>query len=38
MMIKIYFCTDIHGSTKCWRKLVSAVDFYKVDWSYLAET
>jgi len=30
-MTKIFFCTDIHGSTRCWRKLVSAGDFYKVD-------
>lgn len=28
---KIYFCTDIHGSTRCWRKLVSAGEFYKVN-------
>jgi len=28
---KIYFCTDIHGSTRCWRKLVSAGEFYGVD-------
>jgi len=28
---KIFFCTDIHGSTRCWRKLVSALDFYKAD-------
>jgi len=31
MMTKVFFCTDIHGSTRCWRKLVSAFDFYKVD-------
>jgi Icc-related predicted phosphoesterase len=30
-MTKIYFCTDIHGSTKCWRKVVSAGEFYKAD-------
>ena len=30
-MTKIFFCTDIHGSTRCWRKLVNAGDFYKVD-------
>jgi len=30
-MTKIFFCTDVHGSTRCWRKLVSAADFYKVD-------
>lgn len=31
MMTKIFFCTDVHGSTRCWRKLLSAGDFYKVD-------
>ncbi len=30
-MTKIFFCTDIHGSSKCWRKVVSAGDFYRVD-------
>lgn len=30
-MTKIFFCTDIHGSTRCFRKLVSAFDFYKVN-------
>lgn len=30
-MTKIFFCTDIHGSTRCWRKLVSALDFYRAD-------
>jgi len=30
-MLKIFFCTDVHGSTKCWRKVVSAGEFYKVN-------
>ena len=30
-MTKIFFCSDIHGSTKCWRKIVSAGEFYKVN-------
>jgi hypothetical protein len=30
-MTKIFFCTDVHGSTKCWRKVVSAGEFYKVN-------
>jgi Icc-related predicted phosphoesterase len=30
-MTRIFFCSDIHGSTKCWRKIVSAGEFYKVD-------
>jgi len=29
--MRIFFCTDVHGSTRCWRKLVSSFDFYKVD-------
>ena len=31
MVTKIFFCTDVHGSTKCWRKVVSAGEFYKVN-------
>jgi hypothetical protein len=30
-MTKVFFCTDIHGSTRCWRKLVSTGEFYGVD-------
>lgn len=30
-MTSIFFCTDVHGSTKCWGKVVSAGVFYKVD-------
>jgi hypothetical protein len=30
-VLKIFFCTDVHGSTKCWRKVVSAGEFYKVN-------
>jgi len=28
---KIFFATDIHGSEKCWLKLVNAGPFYEVD-------
>ena len=31
MTTKIFFCSDIHGSTKCWRKIISAGEFYKVN-------
>jgi Icc-related predicted phosphoesterase len=31
MLTKIFFCTDVHGSTKCFRKVVTAGEFYKVD-------
>jgi len=31
LITKIFFCTDVHGSTKCWRKVVSAGEFYKVN-------
>ncbi len=27
---KLYFTTDIHGSEKCWKKLIQAGDFYEV--------
>ncbi|MEM2939399.1 MAG: metallophosphoesterase [Candidatus Bathyarchaeia archaeon] len=30
-VIRIYFATDVHGSDKCWRKLVNVRNFYKVD-------
>ena len=30
-LTKIYFATDIHGSEKCWRKLVNAGFVYEVD-------
>jgi uncharacterized protein len=29
--MRLYFCTDIHGSEKCFRKFLKAGDFYKVD-------
>lgn len=28
---RIYFATDVHGSEKCWKKLVNAGPFYKAD-------
>jgi Icc-related predicted phosphoesterase len=28
---RLYFCTDIHGSEKCFRKFLKAGDFYQVD-------
>lgn len=28
---KFYFTTDIHGSEKCWKKLIRAGDFYEVE-------
>lgn len=31
MTTKVFYCTDIHGSTRCWRKLVSAGEFYGAD-------
>lgn len=27
----MFFCTDIHGSTRCWNKVVKARKFYKAD-------
>src|SRR5258707_8086085 len=29
--LRLYFCSDIHGSEKCFRKFLRAGDFYKVD-------
>jgi Icc-related predicted phosphoesterase len=29
--LRLYFCSDIHGSEKCFRKFLKAGDFYKVD-------
>ena len=28
---RIFFATDIHGSTVCWKKFVNAADFYSAD-------
>ncbi|MFB6077735.1 MAG: metallophosphoesterase [Halarchaeum sp.] len=28
---RLFFATDVHGSTACWRKFVNAVDFYDAD-------
>lgn len=30
-MTKLFFATDVHGSEKCWKKLVNAGKFYDVD-------
>lgn len=30
-MTRIFFATDVHGSEKCWLKVVSAGKFYKTD-------
>src|SRR4051812_44195301 len=29
--MRIYFATDIHGSTKCWLKFLAAARFYDAD-------
>ena len=29
--MKIYFATDVHGSEICWKKFISAVNFYEAD-------
>ncbi|MFB6353300.1 MAG: metallophosphoesterase [Halobacteriales archaeon] len=28
---RLFFATDVHGSTVCWRKFVNAADFYDAD-------
>lgn len=28
---KVFFATDIHGSEKCWKKIVNSGNFYEVD-------
>jgi len=30
-MTKLFFATDVHGSERCWKKLVNAGKFYEVD-------
>jgi Icc-related predicted phosphoesterase len=30
-LTKLFFATDIHGSEKCWKKLVNSGNFYEVD-------
>ena len=30
-MTRIFFSTDVHGSERCWKKLVNAGKFYKAD-------
>lgn len=29
--MKLYFATDVHGSEICWKKFISAANFYEVD-------
>jgi Icc-related predicted phosphoesterase len=29
--LRIYFCSDIHGSRKCWKKFLAASKFYEAD-------
>lgn len=29
--MRVYFCTDIHGSERCWRKFLAAPAFYSAD-------
>jgi uncharacterized protein len=29
--MRIYFCSDIHGSDKCWKKFLSTPKFYEAD-------
>ncbi|WP_311172228.1 hypothetical protein [Halobellus ordinarius] len=28
---RIFFATDVHGSTACWRKFINSADFYDAD-------
>ncbi len=30
--MRIFFVSDLHGSTRCWRKFLNAARFYKADW------
>jgi Icc-related predicted phosphoesterase len=30
-LTRIFFCTDLHGSEKCWRKLVNAGEYFDAD-------
>jgi Icc-related predicted phosphoesterase len=29
--VRIYFCSDIHASRKCWKKFLAAAKFYQAD-------
>lgn len=29
--MRLYFASDIHGSTKCWKKFLAAAEFYQAD-------
>jgi uncharacterized protein len=31
IVMRIYFCSDLHGSTTCWLKFLSSAKFYKAD-------
>ncbi|MEW5990835.1 MAG: metallophosphoesterase [Chloroflexota bacterium] len=30
-LMRIYFCSDLHGSRKCWKKFLNAGNFYEAD-------
>ena len=30
--MRIFFASDLHGSTRCFRKFLNAARFYKADW------
>ena len=30
-LMRIYFCSDIHASDKCWKKFLAAAKFYEAD-------
>src|SRR5438309_6873972 len=29
--VRVYFCSDIHGSRRCWKKFLSSARFYGAD-------
>jgi len=31
LALRLFFTTDVHGSTVCWRKFVKSIDFFKTD-------
>lgn len=31
MALKLFFTTDVHGSTVCWKKFVKSLDYFKAD-------
>jgi Icc-related predicted phosphoesterase len=30
-MMRIYFCSDVHASERCWKKFLNSADFYEAD-------